>query len=133
MIFGGDGDDTIHGGDGDDVIDGGAGDDIIWGGSGNDTIYGRDGDDQVSYVSGIDNVDGGDGTDLISFNLVAAKGVIVDLNQGYADVGTSRSMISNFEDISGTAQADQLYGSSGQNSLTGGEGNDLIYVWSGCR
>jgi hypothetical protein len=122
----GSGDDVIYGGAGDDTISGGDGDDTIEGGEGDDTIDGGDGDDTVRYLSGADTIDGGADTDLISFNMVTESGVVLDLSQNYADVGTTRSTLSNFENIFGTEQADQLTGDSMDNTIHGGSGDDVI-------
>ncbi|MAH85195.1 MAG: hypothetical protein CBB68_13185 [Rhodospirillaceae bacterium TMED8] len=122
IIFGGAGDDTIYGGDGDDLIQGGAGNDLIDAGDGNDT---------VRYNNGIDNIDGGVGTDLISFNMVTSSGLLLDLRENYADVGTARSTIVNFEDVFGTGQSDHISGDGGDNTINGAAGDDTIYGGGG--
>jgi Ca2+-binding RTX toxin-like protein len=110
-------DDTLTGSDADNRIEGGLGADLIDGGSGNDTIAGG---------GGADTLDGGIGVDWVDYRASAA-GVTVDLTAHTASGGDAQGdVLSNFENIRGSAQADTLTGSTGDNEIDGGAGNDII-------
>ena len=120
LLEGGDGDDTLEGGDGDDTLEGDAGDDTLEGGGGEDIIDGgthTDGiGDTVSYESStsavdITLVDGADAEAIIS----ATAG-----DDAFGDV------VTNVENIIGSAQADTLTGNTGDNIIRGLAGNDEI-------
>jgi Ca2+-binding RTX toxin-like protein len=98
-VIGGVGNDHIYGGSGDDVLDGGAGDDVLDGGGGLNTI---------SYAS-------------------APAGVTVGLAlQGAAQntVGAGNDILSNFQNLTGSAYADHLTGDANNNVIDGGAGGD---------
>lgn len=110
-------DDTLTGSDADNRIEGGLGADLIDGGTGNDTIAGG---------GGADTLDGGIGVDWVDYRASAA-GVTVDLAAHTASGGDAQGdVLSNFENIRGSAQADTLTGSAGDNEIDGGAGNDII-------
>lgn len=94
------------------VIDGGAGNDIIAGGGGTDVL------------------DGGAGIDTNSFQGIGVD-VIADLASGSAAYAPNANVtvfenFSNFENLSGSANHDQLFGDGGANELSGADGNDLL-------
>ena len=108
--------DTIVGGTGDNAIRSGSGDDTIFAGqkfgyaSPNDTGAPGDGSNFVDSGTGKDTVLGGSGDDrLVGHSL----GVRPDLA---APTGPALA-----------AQADTIYGGSGNDVLTGGDGADTIY------
>lgn len=102
------------------------GDDTIDGGAGNDQIYGMSGDDTIEGGTGADYMDGGDGIDTLSY-AGSSVAVIVNLDNNTASGGDADGdTIINFENITGSAENDELYGGSGDNVLTGGDGNDII-------
>ena len=89
------------------------GNDIIEGGDGNDLLYGGD----ASSNSGIDT--------LSYFQ--STSGVTVDLAAGSAtgnDIGTD--VVSGFENVIGSLEADNITGDGGVNTLYGRNGNDVI-------
>ena len=148
VIYGNGGDDTIHGGDGNDVLYGGTGCDVLDGGLGHDVYVWNlgdgfdeirdDGENTVRFGAGIAFEDLSyvrSGTDL----LVYVKG---DYGQGlkfydyfygnrpvyqleFAD-GSSRVMEVDqiTQDPNGVPQT--IYGTDGDDVLTGGNGADVI-------
>ena len=126
IIKGGDGDDTIDGGSGADKLDGGAGDDTINGGNGNDIIYASDGQDFAGGDSGIDTYDASTGTGAAKINLASRS-----TQNGYT------TYLENIENVIGTAFADSITGTNGDNvingragadKMAGGLGDDTYYV-----
>ncbi|UTW46542.1 CHRD domain-containing protein [bacterium SCSIO 12696] len=105
-------------------------DTIIATGAAANTIEGGDGDDFIAGGGGPDSLDGGDGIDTNSFSTIGV-GVVADLNSGSASyqpnpTTTVFENFSNFENLDGTGQNDQLFGDSGANELTGNNGDDLL-------
>jgi Ca2+-binding RTX toxin-like protein/carbon monoxide dehydrogenase subunit G len=109
---------SITGGTGNDTITGMAGVDHLYGGAGNDTIVGG---------GGADILDGGTGTDTVDYSASSA-GVTVNLGNAGAQSGgdAAGDVLSNFENITGSAFNDTLIGDAGANVLTGGAGNDVL-------
>jgi Ca2+-binding RTX toxin-like protein len=109
---------SITGGTGNDTITGMAGVDHLYGGAGNDTIVGG---------GGADILDGGTGTDTADYSASSA-GVTVNLaNTGAQSAGDAAGdVLSNVENITGSAFNDTLIGDAGANVLTGGAGNDVL-------
>lgn len=110
-IVGTNGPDDIQGNALANKIDGGAGDDTIEGLGGGDTLIGGAGNDWLSY---------GQSGAAVTVELVA-KGVAIT-SGGDADGDTATL----FENIVGSANADELTGDSGNNMIAGGVGNDII-------
>jgi Ca2+-binding RTX toxin-like protein len=101
--------DTLTGDANANVISGGAGNDVIDGGGGNDTL------------------DGGTGVNTVSF-ASAAHGVTVSLAlQGSAqNTGVGSDLLTNFQNLTGSAFNDTLTGDANANVIMGGAGNDII-------
>ncbi|MED5462621.1 MAG: calcium-binding protein, partial [Pseudomonadota bacterium] len=117
------GDDVLTGTDADNSFDGQAGDDQLFGLGGGDWLEGG---------AGNDIIDGGEGNDYANYRY-DPSGVTVDLSQenengevtvtdGFGDTDTLISI----EKIAGTAYADTLTGSDGNNYLRGYAGDDYI-------
>ncbi|WP_375459324.1 calcium-binding protein, partial [uncultured Enterovirga sp.] len=117
-----------------------AGSDDIWGtafadtinaGSGNDAVYGGAGNDVVDGGAGDDDLDGGSGTDRLSYQ-TATAGVNVNLGASGRQTtgGAGADLVTSFEELTGSAFADRLRGSVGDNRLTGLAGSDT-FVFSG--
>ena len=151
-IHGTNGDDVISGGGGNDKIFGGGGDDIICGGDGNDKVMGEDGADSIGggpgndkLIGGAENdyflgepgddtITGGDGTqDRIDY-LFAKKGIKFNFGSGKATKGADDTF-SGIEYVDSTDFNDVLIGGpdadffaphGGNDSVTGGEGNDSV-------
>jgi glucose/arabinose dehydrogenase len=145
------GNDVLYGGAGDDLLDGGAGADVLIGGSGTDTaVYGSSGsavtvnlatglgsggEAEGDILSGIENVIGSPFGDVLTGNAgangvnyeLSNAGVAINLQTGTASGGhAAGDVLSAFENLIGSAFADQLTGNSGANVFRGGGGNDLL-------
>jgi Ca2+-binding RTX toxin-like protein len=141
--------DTISGGNGDDTLWGGDGDDTLNGDAGNDTINGESGNDTITGSSGNDTINGGDGTDtLVESDLVNASLSNFTLGSVRLDTLGPGSDSLNSIEIARLYGADNglgmvvinaanftgnvvIYGSSGNDILTGGSGDDKIYGGAG--
>jgi Ca2+-binding RTX toxin-like protein len=115
--------------------------DAMYGLGGKDTLIGGAGDDVLEGGSGSDRLTGGSGLDTASYK-TAAAGVNVDLaltgaqNTGGAGADTLISIegISggNFKDtLKGNAQANVIFGGSGDDIIEGRGGNDTLDGGSG--
>src|SRR5450755_1409305 len=107
----------------DDTLTGDAGANVISGGAGNDTIIGG---------AGADTLDGGAGADTVDYSASSA-GVTVNLTNAGAQSGgdAAGDILSNFENITGSAYADVLTGNASANVISGGAGNDTIIGGAG--
>jgi Ca2+-binding RTX toxin-like protein len=127
-ILGGEGNDTIEGNLGDDpMLDGGPGTDLVFAGPGTDHADGGEGNgDVVRGDAGTDTVSGGSGSgDIVSFASATREGVKVNLATNVED-GDGHDVLSGFEDVVGSAQADTIVGDGEGNRLDGGVGNDTL-------
>ena len=100
---------------------------IFVGTDGDDSYTGTAFDDKIIATLGADTVDGGDGVDLITFTAFET-GVTVNLGAG---TGPNGSVLSNIEDVAGSAFNDILLGSAEDNMLKGGRGDDRMYGLDG--
>ena len=131
ILTGGAGDDTlIGGGGGNDELNGGAGDDELNGGEGNDELNGG---------AGADVLNGGPGVDTISYD-GSDSAVDIRLRTGHASGGDAEGdVFAAVESVIGSDHNDRLAGDNrpegertgGDNTLSGGGGNDEIYGGSG--
>ena len=120
----------------DNAITGGTFNDSLSGGAGNDTLGSGDGDDSLSGGIGNDSLDGGAGNDTVDYAYVTASGVSVTLNGAITSTvtvaaGADVDTLVNIENVTGTAQADTLIGSTGDNLLSGAAGLDSLSGGSG--
>jgi Ca2+-binding RTX toxin-like protein/GH24 family phage-related lysozyme (muramidase) len=101
--------DTLIGNSTVNNLNGGLGNDLLIGGAGADIIDGGDGNDTVSYVG-------------------SSTAVNVSLLRSTAQSGgdAAGDILSNIENIVGSAYNDTLTGNSGANVIDGGAGNDTI-------
>jgi Ca2+-binding RTX toxin-like protein len=124
------GGDSIIGTSGDDLLNGDAGDNIISGLSGDDTLNGYDGNDQLSGGPGKDVLDGGAGAfDWADFS--DKSGDLSVIMRGSADAtvfvnGLAEDTIRNIENIWGGSGNDSLTGDDGANLLHARAGNDTL-------
>lgn len=155
LAFGGDGSDLIFGEEGNDVLDGGSGDDQLFGGDGDDIFVveaphfapgnsnDASGGDSAPATSsdsnrdlavmtpsrendGSDLIDGGSGRDVYDISDTIADAVI-DLDQGFAksdDIGFDN--LNSIENVVGGSGNDKIIFGAGQNSVWGGEGDDIF-------
>ncbi|SFF97584.1 Hemolysin-type calcium-binding repeat-containing protein, partial [Roseobacter denitrificans OCh 114] len=148
VITTGGGNDTIDGGAGDDTIFAGAGNDTVFnanfsgantvfGGdgddtitsSGEDTVFGEAGDDTIFAGLGVlENLDGGDGEDTLNTTLFNGA-YVVNLATGLTNF--AGEVFTNFENIISGNGSDELFGTAGENEMTGGGGNDRILGFDG--
>ena len=139
-IDGGDGNDTLDGGEGNDALTGGLGNDVLHGGAGNDRLWGTVGNDTLDGGAGADVLAGGAGIDTVDYS-TSPSAVTADLFAGTGSGGTAEgdtmSSIENaigsaFNDIlTGSNDANQLFGGAGDDRLLGGYGNDRLDGGSG--
>jgi Ca2+-binding RTX toxin-like protein len=99
---------TMIGGPGNDHIDGGGGNDALSGGAGNDTLIGGAGIDAVGYIGG--------------------PAVTVNLSNPLAQntIGAGTDTISGVENLFGSSGNDNLTGTAGPNYIDAGAGNDTV-------
>jgi Ca2+-binding RTX toxin-like protein len=101
-------DDHLSGDDDINVLSGSSGDDWLKGGGGADTLDGGTGNDTATYLN-----HGG--------------GVTVSLDTGTGTAGDALGdVLTDIENLYGTAYADTLFGDSGANILHGDNGDDLL-------
>jgi Ca2+-binding RTX toxin-like protein len=106
--------------------------DSFLGSAGIDTINGGGGQDYLRGGGGVDVIDGGDSTDdMVDYRFdTRSTGIIADLrNQTIIDndgSGNTTDIIANIEWVLGSARADDITGTTGNNVLFGHRGNDLI-------
>jgi Ca2+-binding RTX toxin-like protein len=105
--------------------------DTITGGSGTDDLRGNGGDDWIVMTSGNDAVYGGEttetGGDTIDYFYATTAGVVVNLSTSSsvgADFGTDT--VYEIENVSGSLYVDTITGDSSANRLIGRTGNDTI-------
>jgi Ca2+-binding RTX toxin-like protein len=126
-LVGGPGPDNLFGGAGDDTIDGQGGDDSLGGNDGNDLLLGGDGNDVLTGGAGADTLDGGAGNGDMAGYWDSPVAVSVNLSTGAMSGGTAEGdVLSNIENIGGSAFNDTLVGSATGNFIEAGDGNDLV-------
>jgi Ca2+-binding RTX toxin-like protein len=144
-LLGGDGNDRLLTGEGDDSADGGAGDDDInaerstnggspltYASSGRQTLEGGLGKDLIAGGSDADSVSGGDGDDTLygqggDDTLLGGNGqdrLLTGAGNDSADGGAGDDDINAARPMAGSGLL--TYPSSGQQSLDGGDGHDVI-------
>ena len=101
--------------------------DILSGDASGNLLLGQDGDDILNGRGGNDTLDGGAGSDTITY-VDASGAVTIDLSvQGNQNTGGSGiDALFGIENVTGSAFADQLAGSSADNALSGLGGNDTL-------
>lgn len=122
--------DAIGGSD-NDTLTGNAAKNRLEGGAGDDTLNGGDGNDNLVGGAGGDDLDGGAGIDRVRYGDSAA-GIVIDLGAGTASGGDAAGdTLISIELVSGTAFGDQLSGSNEANTLWGKDGNDILSAGTG--
>ena len=112
---------NLTGGDGNDTLIGDPGANTLSGGPGDDTLRPGTGLVADSLVGGAGNGDAADYSD-------AGSGVQVDLSTAVAQdtVGAGSDTIGGTENLTGSAFADTLSGTTSANNIVGGDGVDTI-------
>ena len=128
--YGGQVEGGVFGNGGSDVLIGGDSDDLLSGGGGADTIIGGDGDDVIRGGGGQDVTDGGAGVDTADFSDIGAP-VVANLGSGLASYAPNPNVtiveqLQNFENLTGSQNADRLLGDGGANVLDGLDGDDFL-------
>jgi Ca2+-binding RTX toxin-like protein len=91
------------------------------------TLLGGDGNDVLIGSLGADVLDGGAGVDTVDYS-ASAGGVAVNLGAATAASGGAEGdVISNVENVIGSAYNDVLTGSASNNALSGGAGDDRFF------
>ena len=124
----------------DPVIRGDATSNLLLGGAGTDHIYGQDGSDLLDGFCGTDRLDGGNGEeDVASFRFL--RSVRASLESGSATgynaecgVRSDAELVSleglagspGQDHLSGDSKNNYLYGYSGYDLLSGGQGDDVL-------
>ncbi len=123
-IYGSNAANLISAGAGDDIVYAEGGDDIVIGGAGSDILLGGTGTDTLDYSGAVGAVF----ADLAGF--VIETGLQVGIvNAGTAALSTD--LLAQFENITGSAFGDRLYGDAGANVLRGLAGDDILYGGGG--
>ncbi len=108
-------------------ITGHGGKDVVEGGGKADKIATKGGNDLVIATAGKDTIDGGAARDRLTYEDISLpNGISVDLKAGTVKVGSKTQTIVGFEVLAATNQDDDLYGSSGADSIFGLHGEDII-------
>ncbi len=119
-------DDSLAGDEGNNIIYGLAGKDSISGRDGDDQLFGGTGNDWLRGGVGADQLDGGADRDTAAYTQ-SEEAVQISLEDGLGHGGTAEGdVLSNIENLAGSAFADQLAGNAENNSLTGREGDDQL-------
>ncbi|MGO4832234.1 beta strand repeat-containing protein, partial [Rhizobiaceae sp. 2RAB30] len=100
--------------------------DRLTGTAGANALTGGDGDDILAGLGGADQLVGGVGIDTADYSASGA-GVVINLGTGVVSGGDAQGdILSDIENVTGSAQADTLVGGAGVNRLDGGDGDDIL-------
>jgi Ca2+-binding RTX toxin-like protein len=129
-IDGLEGDDFLNGGSLRDSLVGGLGNDLIDAGGGNDTVAGNEGSDRLNAGSGTDTIDYSNNMGAIFVDVDAGFAIETALQAGTVIASTdivSIDLITQFENVNGTAFGDRIYGTNNDNTIAAGAGFDIVY------
>ena len=105
--------------------------DVLIGDAGDNALAGGDGDDMLDGLEGADTIDGGAGIDTVSYagsQGAVAVNLTTNVNTG-GDAGGD--LLSNVENVTGSAFDDVLTGDAVANTLLGGDGDDVLAGMAG--
>jgi Ca2+-binding RTX toxin-like protein len=154
-VYGEAGNDVVYGGTGDDTLYGGPEADLLDGGPGGDGMVGEDGDDTIRGGQGEGWFTGGNGTDTFSFSDAVTPGfsgsvpggfpgfpgseagILINLSATGPYTGTAANgpiqqggqqdfLNDDPERVVGSAFADYIIGTGGNERIDGGPGGDYI-------
>ncbi len=125
--------DRIYGAADANRIESGAGDDIVYAEGGNDIVIGGAGSDILLGGSGVDTLDYSGAVGAV---FATIDGFVIEtaLQAGIVNSGTaalSTDLVAQFENLTGSAFGDRLYGDAGANVLSGLAGDDILYGGDG--
>jgi Ca2+-binding RTX toxin-like protein len=133
ILLGSAGPDTITGGDNDDVLLGNGGADVLDGGLGENIIF----QDGSNVTSGVVSVFGNDAPNTITIsrdpagnilsNGVPIPGATVANTALIRVFGRGGDDVITLNEANGALPAAMLFGGAGNDTLTGGSGNDLLF------
>ncbi|WP_424927509.1 calcium-binding protein [Amaricoccus tamworthensis] len=132
-LYMGSGNDTVTGSAYDNYISTGAGNDYVYAGYGDDTIYGGSGNDWLDGGYGYDEINGGTGTDTTSYTFYSGR-VNANLATGVVSFptgGSGTDKLTSIENIYTGSNHDMVTGSTADNVISTGAGNDTIYGGDG--
>ena len=117
--------DLINGFGGNDLLDAGGGADTVCGGAGNDTLDGGEGADTALFAGSFADY-------AISLNLASGAYTVIDKTAGRDDQDTlTRIEFFQFSDVTKSAldaaNVTLTYGTTGNDTLSGGSGVDVFY------
>lgn len=112
-------------------IDAGNGSETLIGNASDNVINGNGGNDAIAGGLGADTMDGGDGYDILDYS-GAASAITINLDSGLGSQGEADGdIVSNFEQVEGSAFDDTIVTSLEGGIYNGGAGNDTITVTGG--
>ena len=122
-----------------DNITGNASANNLFGHEGDDTLNGGDGDDWLRGGEGADALNGGNGIDGASYRdanagVTANLGTAIGTGEAAGDTYFGIELLGGSEysdDLTGNANANNIFGYDGDDVINGGDGNDLIQGWDG--
>ena len=111
-----------------DILTGNDADNILSRLGGDDQLLGGGGDDRLNGGAGADMLNGGDGEDTADYRYSwSTDGVSVSLDGSAGRNGAADGdILTNIENIWGSAHGDTLSGDAGNNILSGFDGNDTL-------
>jgi Ca2+-binding RTX toxin-like protein len=93
----------------------------------NDALIGDNNANIIEGGAGADWLSGVGGIDTLSYANSATSGVSINLDSGYAAGGDAEGdTFLGFENVTGSAFADWIFGDGGRNVINGGAGNDVL-------
>ncbi len=125
--------DRAYGTDSDNKINGNAGDDFIYAEGGNDLVIGGAGSDILLGGAGVDTLSYAVNTGAVFADLGGYTNETA-LQTGIVNAGTalvSFDLHAQFENLTGSAFGDRLYGNAAANTILGNDGDDIIYGGAG--
>jgi Ca2+-binding RTX toxin-like protein len=113
-------------GGGADILTGDGGANVLTSGAGDDTLSGGGGDDVLDGGAGADQIDGGAGVNTVTYASASAA-VTVTLSGSATGGDAEGDVLTNIQNLTGSAFADTLTGDANANVLNGGAGNDQLF------
>ncbi|MFT3810510.1 MAG: calcium-binding protein [Micropepsaceae bacterium] len=109
-------------------VEGSAFGDVLKGNTIANKLIGGRGDDWFIATAGADQFIGGDGADTVDYSEYS-QAVFVNLASGTGAWAAAGHTYSSIEQVIGSDYNDELYGTTGDDILIGGKGNDRLSNW----